>query len=96
MKLKNSFILYHDYWNWFRLLTDEELGQLLRAIFCYEKERNLPEFLNEKTQFVFNMIKELLDRDREKYENICNRNREIAKLRWNKTEDTTENRKDSL
>ena len=39
MKAKNSFVLYHDYWNWFRLLTDEEIGLVIRGIFYYEKER---------------------------------------------------------
>ena len=87
MKTKKSFVLYHDYWNWFRLLTNEEIGLVLRGIFYYEKERVFPEFLTDKTLLVFQMIKESLDRDREKYENICNKNRENAKLRWNKYED---------
>ncbi|MBR5234066.1 MAG: hypothetical protein IKW03_07630 [Clostridia bacterium] len=87
MKTKKSFVLYHDYWNWFRLLTNEEIGLVLRGIFYYEKERVFPEFLTDKTLLVFQMIKESLDKDREKYENICNKNRENAKLRWNKYED---------
>ena len=88
MKLKKSFVLYHDYWNWFRLLTDEELGQLMRAIFSYERDQILPASLNEKTEIAFCMIKEVLDRDREKYELICNRNKEIAKLRWKKMKES--------
>lgn len=86
MKAKNSFVLYHDYWNWFRLLTDEEIGLVIRGIFYYEKERVLPEFLTDKTLLVFQMIKEVLDRDRAKYEKICNKNSENAKLRWKKNE----------
>ena len=87
MKVKKSFVLYHDYWNWFTLLSDEELGKLIRAVFRYEREKILPEKLGEKTEIAFFMIKDTLDRDREKYEIVCNRNKEIAKLRWKKMKD---------
>lgn len=84
MKIKKSFVLYHDYWNWFRLLTDDELGKLIRAIFNYEREQTVPYDLNEKTMIVFYMVKDTLDRDRAKYEAVCNRNKENAKIRWQK------------
>ncbi len=84
MKQKNSFLLYHDYWHWFNLLTDEELGCLLRAIYIYEREKTISANLNEKTQLIFFMIKETLDQDKKKYEEICNRNKENAKSRWSK------------
>ena len=88
MKAKKSFVLYHDYWNWFRLLTDEEIGLIIRGIFYYEKERVFPEFLTDKTLLVFQMIKEVLDRDRAKHEKICIKNSENAKIRWQKNEKT--------
>ena len=53
MKVKKSFVLYHDFRNWFSLLTDEELGRLIRAIFDYEMNKELPENLNEKEQIAF-------------------------------------------
>ena len=87
MKLKKSFVLYHDYWNWFRLLTDEELGKLIRAIFYYEREQTEPYDLNEKTIIAFYMVKDTLDRDRAKYEAVCNRNKENARIRWQKMKD---------
>lgn len=84
MKVKKSFVLYHDFRNWFSLLTDEELGRLLRAIFDYEMNKTLPENLNEKEQIAFLMVRDTLDRDREKYERVCNRNKENARVRWEK------------
>ncbi len=84
MKVKKSFVLYHDFRNWFSLLTDEELGRLIRAIFDYEMNRTMPENLNEKEQIAFFMVRDTLDRDREKYERVCNRNKENAKIRWEK------------
>lgn len=84
MKVKKSFVLYHDFRNWFSLLTDEELGRLIRAIFDYETNKTLPENLNEKEQIAFLMVRDTLDRDREKYERVCNRNKENARVRWEK------------
>lgn len=82
MKIKKSFTLYHDYWDWLNLLTNEELGMLIRGVFLYEREKILPTNLDDKTEMAFSMVRERLDRDREKYESICNRNSETAKLRW--------------
>ncbi len=84
MKVKKSFVLYHDFRNWFSLLTDEELGRLIRAIFDYAINGTLPEKLNEKEQIAFYMVRDTLDRDREKYERVCNRNKENARVRWEK------------
>ena len=84
MKVKKSFVLYHDFRNWFSLLTDEELGRLIRAIFDSEMNKELPENLNEKEQIAFFMVRDILDRDREKYERVCNRNKENARVRWEK------------
>lgn len=88
MKIKKSFVLYHDYWNIFKLLTDDELGKLIRAIFNYEREQMEPHDLDEKSMIAFYMVKDTLDRDRAKYEAVCNRNKENAKLRWQKAKDS--------
>ena len=39
---KNSFLIYIDYEEQFSLLTDEQLGQLIRAIMKYEKTSEIP------------------------------------------------------
>lgn len=87
MNNKNKFTLYLDYWDWFKLLTDEELGRLLRAVFNYEREGVEPCEADEKIKIFFCMIKETLDRDRKRYETICNRNRLNAQHRWQKTKE---------
>ena len=84
MKVKKSFVLYHDFSNIFSLLTDEELGRLIRAIFDYAMNGLLPEKLGEKEMVAFTMVRDTLDRDREKYEKVCNRNKENARVRWDK------------
>lgn len=90
MKQKKSFQLYHDYWDCFKLLSDEELGKLLRTIYLYERENIYSENLDIKIEMAFSMIKKDLDRNRLKYEQICKRNKEIAKLRWQKIRECNE------
>jgi DnaD/phage-associated family protein len=75
---KSSFLIYLDYEEQFNLLTDEQIGQLMRAIIKYEKTREIPQ-LNGIVKMAFSFIKTQLDRDREKYEARCEKNRENAK-----------------
>lgn len=91
---KNSFLMYIDYEEQFNLLTDEQIGQLMRAIIKYEKTGNVPE-LKGMLKMAFSFIKTQLDRDREKYNKRCEQNRENAKKggRPKKQEDNFETEK---
>ena len=75
---KSSFLIYLDYEEQFNLLTDEELGQLIRAIIKYEKTKEISQ-LEGVIKMAFSFIKTQLDRDREKYQAKCEKNRENAK-----------------
>ena len=72
---KNSFLMYTDYEEHFNLLTDEEVGKLMRAIIKYEKTREIPE-LDGMAKMAFSFIKIQLDLDRKKYEIKCDKNKE--------------------
>ena len=76
---KKSFILYHSYEKQIRLLTREERGDLLTAIFDYETTGKVPGGLSGKVEIVFSVISTALDRDREAYEEICQRRSEYGK-----------------
>lgn len=89
MKVRKKFSVYLDYWDWFKLLTDEEMGRLLRAIFHYEREGIMPDAADEKVNIFFHMVKEQLDRERNSYEALCTKNKEIALMRWQKTKNQT-------
>ena len=71
---KNSFLIYLDYQEQFDLLTDEQIGQLMRAIMQYEKTGEIIE-LDGMVKMAFSFIKTQLDRDREKTR--------IGKYHWN-------------
>lgn len=75
---KKSFLMYLDYEEQFALLTDEQLGRLLRAVMEYEKTQIVPE-LDGIIKMAFSFIKAQLDRDREKYEDKCAKNKENGK-----------------
>ena len=70
--------MYLDYEEHFKLMTDEQLGQLLRAIMEYEKTRQVPQ-LDGMVKMAFSFIKAQLERDREKYEEKCAKNKENGK-----------------
>lgn len=75
---KASFLMYLDYEDQFNIMTDEQIGQLMRAIIKYEKTGEVPN-LDGMLKMAFSFIKTQLDRDREKYEARCEKNRENAK-----------------
>ena len=72
---KNSFLIYLDYEEQFNLLNNEEIGILMRAIIKYEKTREIPK-LEGMVKMAFSFIKTQLDRDREKYNKKCEKNKE--------------------
>ena len=75
---KASFLMYLDYEEQFNIMTDEQIGQLMRAIIKYEKTGEVPN-LDGMLKMAFSFIKTQLDRDREKYQARCQKNRENAK-----------------
>ncbi len=42
--MKKALLLHYDLFDTFSLLSDEELGKLIRAVFEYDISGNMPEF----------------------------------------------------
>lgn len=76
--MKNSFVLYNEYKEQFELLSYEEAGQLIMAIFEYTETGVAPE-LNGMVLMAFAFIKKQLDRDAEKYEKTVEKRKEAGK-----------------
>lgn len=70
---KHAFIMYTEYIEHFSILTNEELGELMRAVFLYEETGEVPE-LEGACKMAFSFIRADLDSNREKYEEKCKRN----------------------
>ena len=97
MKQKSSFLIYHEYREPLKLLTDEQRGQLLMALIDYSESGVVPE-LDGISMMAFSFIQSQMDRDSKKYENRCSSNRENGKKggRPKKENDSEENPKNPM
>ena len=97
MKQKSSFLIYHEYREPLKLLTDEQRGRLLMALIDYSESGVVPE-LDGISMMAFSFIQSQMDRDSKKYENRCSSNRENGKKggRPKKENDSEENPKNTL
>lgn len=83
MTTKKTLILFTELKEVFDTLSDEQAGQLIKAIFEYEQTNILPD-LQGLLKIVFIPIRQSIDRNRIKYENVCEKNKENIGKRWNK------------
>lgn len=70
--------MYKDYVDVFRDLTDVRRGRLIMAVLEYAFGGGEPQLRGEE-RLAFSMIRSQIDRDREKYIDTCQRNREHGK-----------------
>ncbi len=76
--MKKSFLVYFDWEAPLQELTNEELGELFRAMFIYAKYGELIDFEHRSLKLVFGFIKSAIDRDKAAYEEKCRKNAENA------------------
>ena len=82
MKERTYFLIYTSNLEAMESLTDRECGRLFRAMLKYAADGTVPEKMgNEK--FLFPQMKYQIDRDREKYTEMCEKARKNAEKRWN-------------
>lgn len=78
-KERKSFILYQNFENQFNLLSLEERGELITAIFEYTGARELSVELSPLVKMAFSVIKDTLDRDHAEYLERCEINSQNGK-----------------
>jgi hypothetical protein len=83
MPLK-SFNAYHSYLKSIEPLNDAERGRLFTSLLIYSSTGAEPE-LHGNERFIFPTMKEQIDRDRKKYEQMCQRQRQNVSKRWDTT-----------
>lgn len=76
-----SFNAYHSYLKSIEPLSDAERGRLFTALLEYSGSGTLLE-LRGNERFIFPTMKEQIDRDKAKYAEKCNSQREKALKRW--------------
>jgi hypothetical protein len=72
-----SFLVYKHLEPVVEQLTDKESGQLFKALFEYERTKQIPN-VSDKVQLAFTMFKIHLDKGRADYEKRCEQNRANA------------------
>lgn len=87
---KKSFILYADFIQQIEMLSDEEAGQLIKAIYRYVAEDEPLNTDNRVLAMMFTSITQNIERDKAKYSVACERNRESANKRWRKFKELQE------
>lgn len=75
--MNDSFILYTSDYQLIEGLTDEQLGQLTRALFTYARDGEVIN-LEPVVRMAFVFIKDKIDRNQGKYQARCEKNRQIA------------------
>lgn len=77
--MKESFILFTEYKEQVDMLTTEQAGILLKAIFCYTSDEPLPD-MDPLTKMAFSFIRAAIDRTDDRYQRRVESNRENGKL----------------
>lgn len=87
--MKDSFILYTEQKEIFESLSDEDAGKLIKQIFKYIETGQEPE-IKGMLKIAFIPIRQNLDRNNDKWEDIKQKRSEAGKVgadkRWNKKE----------
>ena len=86
---KTTFVLYSEQWGPLSCLSDEQLGRLFRHIFTWLNDGSLD--LQKEEQLVesgillaFRFMRMQINIDIEKYQQLCELNRQKAMKRWEK------------
>lgn len=70
-----GFLMYAEWEEHFSLLSDSESGALVKALIGYCSRGCIPDTLTGAAKMAFSFMKAQIDRDAEKYEDACERNR---------------------
>ena len=85
---QKGFIVYGDTKSLADELSDEQLGQLFRGMLDYFVSGKAPKF-SGVLKFAFIPIKQQMDRDQQKYDAKCEKNREKIQKYWDKVKSDT-------
>lgn len=78
MKKRAYICMYQSYRDIFTLLSNEKAGQLVKDMFRYAEDGTTPVYQDE-LMYLWPVFQSQMDRDMEKYDQRCQRNRENGK-----------------
>ena len=89
---KKSFIMYYDYEKHISILTPEQRGYLLSAIFKYANEGVIDDDLDIAVKVLMSVIAAQMERDNEKYQETVQKRSESGKAGGKKTQENRRNK----
>lgn len=78
--IKNSFVIRTGYHDIVKEMSDKQAGLLLKAIFNYAADKEIPEITDVEVKMAFRFVKQDLDYDEQRYQARVEHNRKVAKL----------------
>lgn len=84
---KKQAIIYGEIEEMLADFTDEEIGQVFRAVLAYVNRHEEPSITDRAVRTLFRTIQGNIDRNYQAYEKRCQRNRENVQRRWNKQQE---------
>lgn len=89
MASKKGVVMYYDILEQLEDFTDEQFGKITRAIIKYDQTGETTDFDDPTLKVAFKILKPTLDRNKQEYQEKCEKNRQNVLKRWEK-EDTNE------
>ena len=93
---RNAFMIYKDNRVLFDAQTDEAAGKLIKAVFAYICDGEDLETDDGMINMAYQVLRNAFDRDAEKYQATCERNRENQRRRWERKKEESADRPGSL
>lgn len=78
---KKSFVLFADFVTAVSVLTDEQAGRLFKLIYAYVNGLEVSKSQDPAIAAMFEMFRTQIDRENEKWEEKCRRNKEYSHMR---------------
>lgn len=88
-----SFVMYISNKGQFDLLTDEQAGKLIKALFAYADSGDVIDTDDGMVQMAFSFLSLEIERNFEKYKKTCERRAESARKRWEQRQKEDEYKK---
>lgn len=87
--MREYFCAYHSMLDATRKLSDAEVGRLFRGLLHYSATGEQPDNLQGREEIVFDIFSQQIDRENERYEAKCDRNRQNVTKRYDRIQPYT-------
>lgn len=80
---KDSFVFYTKYKDALLMLSDADRSEILLGCIEYVSTGAVPSFINPAASLLFSLVRQDIEEDKRKYEEVCEKRRKNVQKRWN-------------